>query len=76
MTRHALIALALLGTTAAPVAQAQLPAASAGSDRALPAEARAKALVDAMTTEEKLAIIAFMEDLINSKNKAGQSKKR
>ena len=57
MTRHALIALALLGTTAAPVAQAQLPAASAGSDRALPAEARAKALVDAMTTEEKLAII-------------------
>ncbi len=25
---------------------------------------------------EKLAIIAFMEDLINSKNKAGQSKKR
>ncbi|KAK0358472.1 hypothetical protein LTR94_035323, partial [Friedmanniomyces endolithicus] len=57
MTRHALIALLLLGTACVPAAQAQLAATTAGSNRALSAEARAKALVAAMTTQEKLAIV-------------------
>lgn len=60
MTRKALAALLLVTTTlAAPAfAQSAAPVATASaSDRALSAEARAKALVAAMTTKEKLAII-------------------
>jgi beta-glucosidase len=59
MTRKALAALLLITSAlAAPVgAQSTLPATAAGSNRALSAEARAKALVAAMTTEEKLAIV-------------------
>ncbi|EPR15052.1 beta-glucosidase [Sphingobium indicum IP26] len=56
MTRKLLIASLLLGV--AGMAHARTPPSTvAGSNRALPAEARAQALVAAMTREEKLAII-------------------
>jgi len=59
MTRKALAALFLVSSAlAAPVAaQSAPPATAASSNRALSAEARARALVAAMTTDEKLAII-------------------
>ncbi|WP_043605734.1 beta-glucosidase family protein [Novosphingobium sp. Rr 2-17] len=59
MTRQALAAILLFSSTlAGPIAaQSTLPATAAGSDLALSAQARAKALVAAMTRDEKLAII-------------------
>ncbi|KXU32130.1 glycosyl hydrolase [Sphingobium sp. 22B] len=59
MTRKPLIAFLLLGVAGLAHAQPSppVPAASAGSNRALSPEARARALVAAMTIEEKLAII-------------------
>ncbi|WP_404476412.1 glycoside hydrolase family 3 C-terminal domain-containing protein [Novosphingobium sp. BL-52-GroH] len=61
MTCKALAPLLLVSSAlAAPVASQStlpLPATAAGSDRALSAETRSRALVAAMTTEEKLAIV-------------------
>lgn len=59
MTRTLLIASLLLGASNMAHAQSPqpVPAVAAGSNRALSTEARARALVAAMTTDEKLAII-------------------
>ncbi|EQB32773.1 beta-glucosidase family protein [Sphingobium ummariense] len=57
MIRKALLAVLLTGAAMTAQAQPPVPATAAGSNRALTTEARAKALVAAMTLEEKLAII-------------------